>query len=84
MRLTNRLSLIFFQEISLVFTQLSSLGIETGFYGVPTVNVLFKDADLQLLLEKTGSDELMTVKHNAAFLINDKESLENMAFFSRT
>ncbi len=71
----------FFQKISLVFTQFSSLGIEAGFYGVPTVNVLFNDAGLQLLLEKTGSDELMTVKHNAAFLINDKESLENMGFF---
>ena len=71
----------FFQKISLVFTQFSSLGIEAGFYGVPTVNVLFKDLGLQLLLEKTGSDELMTVKHNAAFLINDKESLENMAVF---
>ena len=70
-----------FQNISLVITQFSSLGIEAGFYGVPTVNVLYKDAGLKLLREKTGSDELMTVKHNASFLINDEESLENLEFF---
>ncbi len=70
-----------FQNISLVITQFSSLGIEAGFYGVPTVNLLFKDAGLKLLLEKTGSNELMSVKHNAAFLINDEESLKNLDFF---
>ena len=73
----------FFQNISLVITQFSSLGIEAGFYGVPTLNVLFKDTGLKLLWEKTGSKELMTVKHNAAFLINDQESLANIGVFLR-
>jgi hypothetical protein len=70
-----------FQKISLVITQFSSLGIEAGFYGVPTVNVLFNDIGRQLLLKKTGSDELMAVHYNASFLIKDKISLENMKFF---
>lgn len=73
----------FFQNISLVITQFSSLGIEAGFYGVPTVNVLFKDVGLKLLREKTASDELMTVKHNAAFFINDQESLGSIGIFLR-
>lgn len=74
----NKINAHFFKDISLVVTQFSSLAIEAGFYGVPTLNVLLKDIGESLLIERTGSSMLMAIYYDAAFVIRHKEGINEI------
>jgi hypothetical protein len=58
-----------FKQCNLIITQFSSLAIEAGFHGVPSLNVLFENAGKKLLLERTGSLTTNSISHGASFVI---------------
>jgi len=64
-----------FNNVSLLITQFSSVSILAGFYGVPSLHLLFKDVGEKLLLERTGSADLMQVFYNAAFYMKDHRKM---------
>lgn len=68
----------FYSDFHLVVTQFSSVAIEAGFYKVPALNILHKEAGRKLLLERTGSDEFALQKYDAAFVISDGTDLSDM------
>ena len=53
----------------LVLTQFSSLAVEAGFYGVPSVHILYKDIGYKRLYEKKGFGVPPWCLEDAAFLI---------------
>jgi hypothetical protein len=61
-----------FEQVDLVITQFSSVAIEAGFYGVPSLNVLFESAGKSLLFERTGSLTTSAIAHDACFVINEQ------------
>jgi len=58
-----------FKQCNLIITQFSSLAIEAGFHGVPSLNVLFENAGKKLLLERTGCLTTNSISHGASFVI---------------
>lgn len=64
-----------FDQVHLVVTQFSSVAIEAGFYGVPSLNILFEDAGEKLLLERTGSLTTNTIQNGASFVIRKQQGL---------
>lgn len=68
----------FYSGLHLVVTQFSSVAIEAGFYKVPALHILKKEAGRKLLLERTGSDEFVLEKYDAAFVISDDTDLSDM------
>lgn len=54
-----------------VFTQFSSVAIEAGFYGVPSVHILYKDIGFRRLYKKKGFGIPPWCTRKAAFLITD-------------
>ena len=61
-----------FEQVDLVITQFSSIAIGAGFYGVPSLNVLFEGAGKNLLFERTGSLVTSAIAHDACFVINEQ------------
>lgn len=61
-----------FDQVDLVITQFSSVGIEAGFHGIPSLNILLEDAGRKLLIERTGYATTSIIKHGASFLITEK------------
>jgi hypothetical protein len=55
----------------LVFTQFSSVAIEAGFWGIPSVNVLFPDLGAATLAAKKGYAVPPWCEEGAAFLVRD-------------
>lgn len=62
-----------FEQVDLVITQFSSVAIEAGFYGIPSLNILLEDAGRKLLIERTGSETTTTIYHGASFVIREKQ-----------
>jgi len=68
----------FYSACHLVVTQFSSVAIEAGFYKVPALHILQRETGRKLLLERTGSDEFVLQKCDAAFVISDDTDLSDM------
>jgi hypothetical protein len=62
-----------FDQVDLVITQFSSVAIEAGFHGIPSLNILLEDAGRKLLIERTGYATTSIIKHGASFLITEKQ-----------
>ena len=63
------------EPLRLVLTQYSSVAIEAGFLGIPSVHVLLADAGESLLQLQKGYKAPMSCDAGAAFLVNDTRSL---------
>jgi len=64
-----------FDQVDLVITQFSSVGIEAGFYGIPSLNILLEDAGRKLLIERTGSETTSIIQQGASFVITEKQGI---------
>ena len=64
-----------FDQVDLVITQFSSVAIEAGFYGIPSLNILLEDAGRKLLIERTGSETTSIIKQGASFVITEKQGI---------
>lgn len=64
-----------FDPVDLVITQFSTFAIEAGFYGIPSLSVLFDSAGKNLLLERTGSIATSTIVNDACFFIYEQKGL---------
>jgi hypothetical protein len=62
----------------LVITQFSSVAIEAGFWGIPSLNVLFADAGGRTLAAKKGYPVPPWCAEGAAFLIVDRNDMDNV------
>jgi hypothetical protein len=62
----------------LVITQFSSVAIEAGFWGIPSLNVLFPDAGGRTLAEKKGYLVPPWCEEGAAFLIVDEQDTKKV------
>lgn len=63
------------EPLHLVLTQFSSVALEAGFLGVPSVHVLFAGAGADLLAAQKGYLVPMPCDAGASFLVNDTHSL---------
>jgi hypothetical protein len=63
------------EPLHLVLTQYSSVALEAGFLGVPSVHVLFAGAGADLLMAQKGYAVPMACDAGASFLVNDTLSL---------
>lgn len=61
--------------LHLVLTQYSSVALEAGFLGIPSVHVLFPGAGADLLTAQKGYSVPMPCDAGASFLVNDTQSL---------
>ena len=64
-----------FDQVGLVITQFSSVAIEAGFYGIPSLNILLEDAGRKLLLERTGYATTSSIDSGASFVITEKQGI---------
>lgn len=55
----------------IVLTQFSSVGVEAGFYGIPTVNILYPDVGGRRLAGKKGYNIPPWVSDGGAFVVTD-------------
>jgi hypothetical protein len=62
----------------LVVTQFSSVAIEAGFWGIPSLNVLFPDAGGRTLAAKKGYSVPPWCEQGAAFLIVNEEDTKKV------
>jgi len=62
----------------LVVTQFSSVAIEAGFWGIPSLNVLFPDAGGRTLGAKKGYSVPPWCEEGAAFLLADPQEIGNV------
>lgn len=59
------------QKPNLVITQYSSVAVEAGFYGIPSLHILFADVASAALLEMKGYTEPFWVRAGAAASLKD-------------
>jgi len=71
---TAALSSVMNLPLRLVLTQYSSVAIEAGFLGVPSVCVLLPEAGERLLHEQKGYRVPMACDSGAAFFLNDRKA----------
>jgi hypothetical protein len=64
-----------FNPVDLVITQFSSVAIEAGFYGIPSLNILLEDAGRKLLVERTGYATTSIIDSGASFVITEKQGI---------
>jgi hypothetical protein len=64
-----------FDPVDLVITQFSSVAIEAGFYGIPSLNILLEDAGRKLLVERTGYATTSIIDSGASFVITEKQGI---------
>ncbi len=64
-----------FDQVDLVMTQFSSVAIEAGFYGIPSLNILLEDAGQKLLIERTGFATTSIIDSGASFVIREKKGI---------
>ena len=64
-----------FDQVDLVITQFSSVAIEAGFYGIPSLNILLEDAGQKLLIERTGCATTSIIDSGASFVITEKQGI---------
>ncbi len=62
----------------LVITQFSSVAIEAGFWGIPSLNVLFADAGGKTLAAKKGYSVPPWCEEGAAFLLAEPREMGNV------
>ncbi len=55
----------------IILTHYSSLSIEAGFYGIPTINILFENAARKTLELQKGYNELPWCLEGGAISVND-------------
>jgi phosphosulfolactate synthase (CoM biosynthesis protein A) len=64
-----------FDQVHLVITQFSSVAIEAGFYGIPSLNILLEGAGQKLLIERTGCATTSIIDSGASFVITEKRGI---------
>ena len=64
-----------FDQVDLVITQFSSVAIEAGFYGIPSLNILLEDAGRKLLINRTGCVTTSIIDSGASFVITEKKGI---------